>query len=199
MDRDELRSNLIRFTERAFEFLPPMEEPRILDIGCGSGIPTLRLAELSGGHVVGLDSDRDALEVLQARAKASGMGERIEARHGSLEDIRFQDGSFDLIWCEGAVHELGFRESIRRWRRLLGPGGCMALHDEAGDVAEKLRNVEEEGFILLGSFEVSEQIWWDEYFALADGELDLSEEIELFRIQPERFRSAFFVLQLEHG
>ena len=127
------------------------------------------------------------------------MGERVEARHGSLEDIRCEGGSFDLIWCEGAVHELGFRESLRRWRRLLKPGGCMALHDEAGDVQEKLRIAEEEGFVPLGHFDIPEQVWWDEYFALVDVESEMSEEVELFRLHPERFRSAFFVLQLGAG
>jgi len=201
MDRDDLRRNLLGFTDRAFEFLPPLEKPRVLDIGCGTGVPTLRLAELTGGQIVGLDSDREALETLRARAEALGISGRIEVRAGSLEEIPFEEGSFDLLWCEGAVSVLGFRESLQSWRRLLKPGGYLVVHDEAGDIGGKNLAVREEGYTLLGHFEISEQVWWDEYYALADVELELelAEEISQFRARPEQFRSAFFVLRLNGG
>jgi SAM-dependent methyltransferase len=201
MDQDDLRRNLLGFTDRAFDFLPPMEKPRVLDIGCGTGVPTLRLAELTGGQIVGLDSDREALEILRARVEALGISDRIEIRAGFLEEIPFEDGSFDLLWCEGAVSALGFRESLRSWRRLLKPGGYLVLHDEAGDVGGKSMVVREEGYSLLGHFEISEQVWWDDYYALADEELELelAEEISQFMAGPEQFRSAFFVLRLNEG
>lgn len=197
MDRDDLRKNLLRFTDRAFGLLPPMDGPRILDLGCGTGLPTLRLAALTGGQIVALDSDREALGVLKARAEVLGFAERIEIRSGSVEDLPFADGSFDLIWCEGAVFALGFRDSLKAWRRLLSPGGCLVVHDEAGDIDDKLLAVGEEGYALLGHFEVPEQVWWDDFYALADVEMDLAGEISQFQAQPERFRSAFFVLQWE--
>ncbi len=199
MDRDDLRRNFIRFTDRAFGLLPPMEHPRILDIGCGTGVPTVRLAELTDGQIVGLDSDRETLETLRGRAGDLGISDRIEVRAGSLDEIPFEDGSFDLLWCEGAVFALGFRESLRSWRRLLKPGGCLVLHDQAGDVGEKILAVREEGYTLLGHFEVPERVWWDDFYALADGELGLAEEISQFQARPEEFRSAFFVLRLEEG
>ena len=201
MDRDEMRKRFLRFTDRAFNLLPPMECPRILDIGCGTGVPTIHLAALTGGQIVGLDSDEEALETLRARAKALGISDRVEALRGFLEDIPFQDGSFDLLWCEGAVSVLGFRESLREWRRLLAPGGCLVLHDEAVDIVVKRLTAREEGYTLLGDFEVSEQVWWDEYYALADvgSDPDLADEISQFKARPEMFRSAFFVLRLRDG
>ena len=33
------------------------ETPRILDIGCGSGVPTMELARLSGGEITGIDAN----------------------------------------------------------------------------------------------------------------------------------------------
>jgi ubiquinone/menaquinone biosynthesis C-methylase UbiE len=197
MDRDDLRGNLLRFTDRAFDLLPEMDRPRILDIGCGTGVPALRLAELSGGEIVALDSDPDALEKLRARIEARGIDVRIEIRLGSLKDLPFRDGSFDLLWCEGALSVLGFRESLRAWRRLLKPGGFLVAHDEAGEVGAKCRAVEEEGYTLLGQFEVPEEVWWEEYFALAGDDLELAEEVRQFRERPEESRSAFFILQLE--
>lgn len=195
MGRDDLRANFLRFTEKAFGLLSPMDRPRILDLGCGTGVPTLRLAALSGGQVVALDSDEEALGVLRAGAERLGLAGRIEVRAGSVEDVPFADGSFDLLWCEGAVFPLGFRGSLRSWRRLLKPGGCMVLHDEAGDIEEKLATAVSEGYVVLGHFEIPPQVWWDEYFALADEDPELAGEISRFHTEPERFRSAFFVLQ----
>jgi ubiquinone/menaquinone biosynthesis C-methylase UbiE len=49
------RANLLSYTRKAFHMLPPLVEPRILDIGCGTGVATIELARLSGGIIVGVD------------------------------------------------------------------------------------------------------------------------------------------------
>ena len=197
--RDELRANLLRFTDRAFGMLPVQEAPRILDLGCGTGVPTLRLAEISGGWVVGLDNDRDALGVLKEEAEARGLSDRVETRLGSVEHVPFPEGSFDVIWCEGAVAVLGFRRSLRSWRRLLNVGGSMVLHDEAGDVEEKLKIAAGEGFRILGHFEIPAHVWGGEFFGPAEGDPALEAEVQEFRLHPDRCRSAFFVVQPRRG
>ena len=49
MLKDKIRKRLLKYTRKAFHILPQMNKPRILDVGCGSGIPTLELARLSQG------------------------------------------------------------------------------------------------------------------------------------------------------
>jgi len=48
-DKDLLREGLIKYTRKAFHMLPKLDKPCILDVGCGSGIPTMELARLSNG------------------------------------------------------------------------------------------------------------------------------------------------------
>ena len=55
IDRDRFRAQLLKYTRRAYHMLPKLEKPRILDVGCGSGIPTLELAKLSEGEIMGID------------------------------------------------------------------------------------------------------------------------------------------------
>lgn len=44
VQKDKIRKRLLKYTRKAFRMLPQMEKPRILDIGCGSGIPTILAA-----------------------------------------------------------------------------------------------------------------------------------------------------------
>ena len=50
MKKDLVRKRLLKYTRKAFRMLSQMDKPRILDIGCGSGAPTLELARLSQGE-----------------------------------------------------------------------------------------------------------------------------------------------------
>jgi len=39
-DKDMLRDSLSEYTRKAFHMLSELDKPRILDVGCGSGVPT---------------------------------------------------------------------------------------------------------------------------------------------------------------
>ncbi|MFI5892222.1 class I SAM-dependent methyltransferase [Actinoplanes sp. NPDC051513] len=47
--------------------------PRIVDVGCGPGAATVRLAQLPGGHVTGVDLHQPFLDAVAARALAAGV------------------------------------------------------------------------------------------------------------------------------
>lgn len=199
--RDRLRERLLPFTDRAFALVSVPSCGRVLDVGCGTGVPTVRLAERGAEHVTGLDPDVGALRAVAHRASRRGVAERVAVCAGSADHIPFRDGSFDVVWCEGALFVLGFRDSLRAWRRLLRPGGVLAAHDEAGDPAEKLRMAEAEGYAVSGWFPVHEKDWWKYYYEpatrLSAAELDdeLQAELREIRAHPERFRSVFIVLK----
>ena len=57
----------------------PLEGGKILDIGCGNGTPTLELARLSGGEVIGVDIDQSALDEFAGKIQAAGLGDRVKA------------------------------------------------------------------------------------------------------------------------
>ena len=47
----------------------------------------------------------------------------------SMFDMDFADGSFDLIWSEGAIYIQGFAAGLTAWRRFLKPGGWIAVSE----------------------------------------------------------------------
>jgi len=213
MDRDTVRARLLKYTRRAFRVLPALDRPRILDIGCGSGVPTMELARLGQGLVIGMDIDQPALDKLGKKVREAGFSDRVQALNCPMSAMAFPDESFDIIWSEGAVSFIGFDRGIREWRRFLKPGGFMVIHDERGNVEEKLEQISKCGYRLLDYFILSEETWRTEYFAplerlmagsqknRADDPHALEEynqarkELEMFRREPERNSSVYFVMQ----
>ena len=193
--------------------LPKLDKPRILDIGCGSGVPTMELARLGQGEVIGIDIDQPALDKLAKRIKESGFSNRVKALNCSILDMAFPDESFDVIWSEGSIFAVGFNRGIQEWKPFLKPNGFMVIHDEKGNVEQKLEQISECGYKLLGYFILDEDTWWTEYFgplekliaesqtSYADDPHTLAElnqarrELETFKNDPESNSSVYFVMQ----
>jgi ubiquinone/menaquinone biosynthesis C-methylase UbiE len=156
-------------------------------VGCGSGAPTLEVARISGGRVTALDVHRPYLDELERRARKAGLGDRINAVEGSMFSMEFPDESFDLIWSEGSIFVAGFDQGLQDWRRLLRPGGFIAVHDIAWlkpdpdppaelrafwdaaypairDIPTMLAAIPPLGYEVLGHFPLPEDAWWVEYY-----------------------------------
>lgn len=103
--------------------------PRVVDMGCGPGAPTVTLAKaLPGARVVGVDTHGPFLDALMARAKAAGVGERVEVWQGSMLDYTPPKPA-DLIWSEGAAYSVGLEAAAKRWHTLAAPGARLALSE----------------------------------------------------------------------
>lgn len=99
----ELRSGFLAYTREAFALLPVMDQPRVLDVGCGSGDVTMVLARLSDGEVFGIDTNEKAIIALRRRVEEAGMGHRVQGVRASLLETGFADESFDVLWEEGVL------------------------------------------------------------------------------------------------
>ncbi|MFC1936384.1 class I SAM-dependent methyltransferase [Chloroflexota bacterium] len=98
--------------------IPPM---KILDAGCGSG----RLLQLFGGtqhQVWGIDYS-NALEFTRSNIPASN----IEIAQADINQLPFEDGFFDYIYCGVLIHMPDIEESVINLISKLMPGGTLAL------------------------------------------------------------------------
>lgn len=117
-------------TAAALSLVPELPaNPRVADLGCGTGAATLVLAERLNAPVVAVDQTPEFLEALQAEAARRGLSGRVEAVAGDMANPPVPDGSLDLLWSEGAAYILGFDAALARWRSLLKPTGFAVVSE----------------------------------------------------------------------
>jgi len=94
-------------------------DERILDLGCGDGFLTSRLADLvPGGEVVGIDGSRGMIEA--AREK---MRPNLRFMLLDINDIQFEE-EFDVVFSNAALHWIkNHGKLLRNVNRALRPDG----------------------------------------------------------------------------
>ena len=165
VDAEGLRAVFLEYTRKAFESIPKIDKPRILDLGCGTGMPTLELAKLSNGEITGIDIDQNALDILSLKIKESGLSDRIKVFNRSVYDTKFEDEMFDIIWEEGVIHLLDFKKAITECHRILKLNGYMISGEATNWADKKLRKFPKFGFKLLKQIPWAKECWWKEYYA----------------------------------
>jgi SAM-dependent methyltransferase len=174
-------------TTRAIELarLDPATPLQVADIGCGTGASSLLLARLLNAHVTAVDLLPEFIDILRAEAVRAGLSASIDPVVGSMQELPFAREEFDVIWSEGAVYNMGFRNGVTDWQRLLKPGGILAVseitwsssqrpveiekywHDaypEIDTAAARMGVLESCGYIPLGYFLLPEYCWLDNYY-----------------------------------
>lgn len=158
---------------------------KIADIGCGTGASALVLAHDLDAQITAVDMAADFLRVLDERAQREGCGDRITTLAASMDAMPFAEGTFDAIWSEGAIYNIGFGHGVRKLKRFLKPGGVLAVSEltwltaerpdalsehwnreypEVDTAAAKMKLLEEAGFAPLGYFALSQESWLDAYY-----------------------------------
>ena len=111
-------------TLKALSYIPDLnEETKILDIGCGSGGQTITLAKNTKAHITAVDMMPQFLETLIKKAKENNLIDRITAKEMLMDNLTFDENSFDVIWSEGAVYNIGFEKGLTLWRKYLKDNG----------------------------------------------------------------------------
>ena len=109
------------------KLLPDFTGKTVLDLGCGYGWHCKYALEHGAASVLGTDISQKMLETAVSR----NFDDRIEYRCAAMEDLRFEDHSFDVVLSSLAFHYVKdfvpLVQSISRW---LKPGGCLVFSVE---------------------------------------------------------------------
>jgi SAM-dependent methyltransferase len=126
--RDLVAEGLRDHGETALAANPPHEGGRVLDIGCGLGDTTTRLAELvgAGGHAHGVDVAERMIETAIEEAAATGI-ENVSFAACDVEATRFER-TFDYAFSRmGTMFFANPVVALRNVREALTPGGLLNM------------------------------------------------------------------------
>lgn len=112
--------------EPLLDLLKPVPGERVLDLGCGDGVLTAKLAE-SGVTVVGVDSSAEQIAAARARG--------LDARVMNGEALTFE-AEFDAVLSNAALHWMRRPDAVIDgvWRALKPGGRFVAEMGGAGNV-----------------------------------------------------------------
>jgi len=120
-------------TDRLAQYLP-VDAGRVLELGCGTGNLSERLAKnLPSASIVFVDGSDEMIAVTRSRlgagsAPAGGSREFIAAR---FEDLSPVPGSFDLVVSSISLHHVDDKAALyEHIRHLLRPGGRFCFADQ---------------------------------------------------------------------
>ncbi|MHA1199416.1 MAG: corrinoid protein-associated methyltransferase CpaM [Candidatus Heimdallarchaeaceae archaeon] len=109
------------------------EGDRVLDIGCGTGLLSIRAID-KGARVVGIDINQQMLEIAEKRAEQLNCQAELELLEmGVAEMDSFEDSSFDKVissLCFSELPEYELEYTLKQTRRILKEDGLLVLGDE---------------------------------------------------------------------
>jgi len=123
---DEMEDHHSDITDQTIALMNIQPTDRILDLGCGTGWASRRLARMaSAGEVVGLDV---ADEMLHRAEEASSDFNNIRYVWGSAENIPALDGLFTkVLSVESFYYYADQNKALRELKRVMAPGGQLFI------------------------------------------------------------------------
>lgn len=173
-------------TRRALALITGLPAPPlVLDIGCGPGPGALELAALVGGRVAAFDLHAPFVTRLARSASAAGLRHRVLPLCADMRAIPFRRMSFDLVWAEGSLYSIGFREGLAACHDMTKPGGFLAASEAVwtvpdppdavrewwaaeypamASIEDKTADVRAAGFEVVGHFTLPQEAWALHYY-----------------------------------
>jgi ubiquinone/menaquinone biosynthesis C-methylase UbiE len=212
LEIDKFREVFLKYTREAFQLIPKIERPRILDVGCGTGVPTIELAKLSKGNIIAIDINAEDLKKLDEKIEIGKLSDQIKIVQTSLFKNKFDDNFFDIIWAEGFLHIIGFEKGFKACHRILKQKGYLVLNESIKKISPYLHSLALFGYIKDYELQLPEGAWWNEFYKPLEKKIinlleknpnfkknnqiiRYQKEIEIVKSNPKEFDCAFYILK----
>ena len=172
-------------TKQAFEKLADLpQNPKILDIGCGPGKQSFDLLQISDANIVAIDNHQPFLDIIQNKIEAENKSTGLKVFNKDMSKLDFELESFNVIWSEGAIYQMGFENGLNYWKKFLKSNGYIAVTEISWikdnppqDLFDFWKNsypamqtikgnldiITKCGYKLIHHFTLPESDWWEYY------------------------------------
>jgi ubiquinone/menaquinone biosynthesis C-methylase UbiE len=115
----------------------------VLDVGCGTGLLSLKFLEKADCLIYGIDNSPEMLEIFKNKIDELNLSKKISIAFEDAESLNFEDGKFDIIASTVTLHHVENKLSvIKEIFKLLKPCGRFVLGDIDVDTTGDLQDTE---------------------------------------------------------
>ncbi|MBN1656719.1 MAG: class I SAM-dependent methyltransferase [Deltaproteobacteria bacterium] len=114
----------------AVKLARPKDGEQILDVGCGTGLLTLKFLKAADCSVTAVDSSCEMLAIFQKKIETLRLKRRATCKEQDAASLSFQDNCFDIVASTVALHHVKDKlPMVKKIFRILRSGGRFALGD----------------------------------------------------------------------
>jgi len=189
--------------------------PVILDIGCGNGSQTYDIMRaIPSANMTAIDVHQTFLDMAKEKIESiTNLSGSISIHLMSMDKLDFAAGSIDLVWSEGAIYIIGFKNGLSMWKKFIKPGGYLVVSEavwikpdppqiikdfweseypEIGTIQEKIMTIQQIGLEPVTHFTLPLSVWSDDFY------LPMQKLIDAFRKKSDKKEMSDFLDGMQH-
>ncbi|MBU1052627.1 MAG: methyltransferase domain-containing protein [Proteobacteria bacterium] len=144
-DYDQTLGKLKRHHEMldlAVEMSNVKDGERILDVGCGTGLLSLKFLEAAKCTINGIDLSEDMLNIWKEKIDTLNLSSRVKTKLGDAATLEFEDSTFEIIASTVTLHHVKDKQqALNKIYKLLKPNGRFVIGDLDVDTSGELVDI----------------------------------------------------------
>jgi ubiquinone/menaquinone biosynthesis C-methylase UbiE len=119
-------------------------ESQVLDIGCGTGLLSLKFLKMAACNITAIDSSTQMLSIFKEKVAKYKLIDRVQCIQCSVEDMKFESNQFDIVAATVALHHVQEKQPVlENIFSVLKSGGKFIIGDidmdTTGDLSDPQR------------------------------------------------------------
>ncbi|MDD5617655.1 MAG: methyltransferase domain-containing protein [Candidatus Omnitrophica bacterium] len=115
---------------------------KVLDIGCGTGLLSLRLLKAGDCSITGIDSSKEMMSIFRNKICRLKLGNRITCKLMDASSPKFKRNTFDIVVSTVTLHHLKDKASpLKNIYRIIKPGGKLIIGEIDMDTTGKFTDI----------------------------------------------------------